>query len=167
MQIQWHSFELRPRSVAPISPQYRASIEAKRPALYARARTEYGLEMNPGPFGVDSRPALVGVKYAESQGVGLAFHAAVLKAYWQEGQSIDDLDVLAGIATDGGLDEDAFRAALDDPAFIEAVDGDIALAAAYGLQGVPALIFDQKYLVPGAVPYETLVQVVEEVQNQG
>jgi len=158
---------LRPRGAPPISAQYRASIESKRPALYERARTDYGLEMNPGPFGIDSRPALVGVKYAESQGIGNAFHDAVLKAYWQEAQAIDNLDVLTGIAVSTGLEADGFRAALADPAFVEAVDDDIAQAAAYGLQGVPALIFAEKYLVPGAVPYETLVQVMEEVKQKG
>ncbi len=123
--------------------------------------------MNPGPFGIDSRPALVGVKYAESQGLGNPFHDAVLKAYWMEAQPIDDLDVLTGIAASTGLNPEYFRAGLTDPAFIEAVDHDIAQAAAYGLRGVPALIFDEKYLVPGAVPYETLVQVVEEVKRKG
>jgi len=142
-------------------------IEAKRPELYARARREYGLEINSGPFGIDSRPALIGVKYAEEQGVGNAFHAAVLQAYWLEAQAIDDLQVLAVIATKVGLDAEPFRAALIDPIFAEAVDDDIAQAAAYGLQGVPALIFAEKYLVPGAVPYETLVQVVEEVKRKG
>lgn len=122
--------------------------------------------MNPGPFGIDSRPALMGVKYAESAGAGNAFHNAVLQAYWQEAQPIDDPDVLAAIAVQAGLDEAAFRSALTDPLFAEEVDADIAQAAAYGLQGVPALVFDEKYLVPGAVPYATLVQVVEEVQKK-
>lgn len=167
VELHWHSYELRPRKAPPISPQYRATIEARRPALYERARTDYGLEMNPGPFGIDSRPALIGVKYAESQGLGNSFHSAALKAYWQETAALDDLDVLVGIGAAVGLEPQAFRAALDDPAFAQAVDEDIAQAAAYGLQGVPALIFENKYLVPGAVPYATLVQVVEEVQNKG
>lgn len=167
MELQWHSYELRPRNAPPISPEYRASIESNRPALYERARTDYGLEMNPGPFGVDTRPALVGTKYAEGQGLGNVFHAAVLRAYWQEAQVIDDLAVLTAIAVSVGLEADAFRAAVADPQFAEAVDDDIAQAAAYGLRGVPALIFAEKYLVPGAVPYETLVQVVEEVKRKG
>ncbi len=77
------------------------------------------------------------------------------------------MDVLTSIAASVGLDPDDFHAALNTPDFIEAVDDDIAQAAAYGLQGVPALIFAEKYLVPGAVPYETLVQVVEEVKQKG
>lgn len=119
--------------------------------------------MNPGPFGIDSRPALIGVKYAERQGVGNAFHEAALRAYWQEAAALDDRDVLAGIAAQVGLDEADFRAGLDDPALIAEVDQDIAQAQEFGLQGVPALIFAGKYLVPGAVPYDTLVQVVENV----
>lgn len=107
------------------------------------------------------------MKYAESQGVGNYFHDAVLKAYWMEAQPIDDLDVLTGIAATAGLNPDDFRAGLTEPDFIEAVDNDIAQAAAFGLQGVPALIFAEKYLVPGAVPYETLVQVIEEVRQKG
>lgn len=119
--------------------------------------------MNPGPFGINSRPALVGVKYAESQGAGNAFHDAALRAYWQEAAALDDLDVLAEIAASVGLDADSFRAALTDSEFVDAVDRDIAQAQEFGLQGVPALVFAGKYLVPGAVPYDTLVQVVDEV----
>lgn len=163
MTIHWHAYELRPAGGPPLPDWYRQRIEANRPALYERARNEYGLEMNPGPFGINSRPALVGVKYAESQGAGNAFHDAALKAYWQEAAALDDLDVLAGIAASVGLDADAFRAALTDSEFVDAVDRDIAQAQEFGLQGVPALVFAGKYLVPGAVPYDTLVQVVDEV----
>ena len=122
--------------------------------------------MNAGPFGIDTRPALTGVKYAESQGKGNAFHAAVLKAYWEQARNIEDRDVLAEIAAAVGLAPEEFRASLDDPAFIRQVDTDIQQAQAYGLQGVPALIFAQKYLVPGAVPYATLVDVTERVQAE-
>ncbi len=36
-------------------------------------------------------------------------------------------------------------------------------SVSYGLQGVPALIFNNKYLVSGVQPYEVLKQVVEKV----
>lgn len=166
VEIVWHAFELRPRNGPPISPEYKAQIEAGRPRVYQVAREQYGLTMNPGPFGIDSRPALVGVKYAESQGRGAAFHKAVLQAYWQEAAAIDNLDVLTEIATRVGLAQEAFQAALTDPTFVEQVDADIALAQAYGLNGVPALIFDNKYLIPGALPYEALRQAIEQIHSQ-
>ena len=146
--------------------EYKARIEAGRPRLYATARDQYGVELNAGPFGIDSRPALIGAKYAEAQGKSEPYHEAVLRGYWQEGKNIEDLDVLTELAEHVGLDGDAFRAALQDPTYEAAVDHDINLARTYGLQGVPALIFEEKYLIPGAVPYETLRQAVEQIQSE-
>lgn len=166
VNLNWHSFELRPKNGPPIPPEYRARIEASRPQLYATAREQYGVEMNPGPFGIDSRPALIGVKYAEAKGKGNAFHDAVLRAYWLEARNIEDRSVLSDVAQGVGLDTMAFEAALDDPHYAAEVDEDIDLARSYGLQGVPALIFEQKYLIPGAVPYNTLRQAVEQIQAE-
>lgn len=166
MTVQWHSFELRPKGGPPIPADYRAKIEAGRPRLRAIAREQYDVEMNPGPFGIDSRPALIGVKYAESQGVGNEFHQAVLHAYWQQAAPIDDLDVLAEIASDVGLDAAQFRAALEAPIYEREVDQDIALAQAYGLNGVPALVIDNRYLIPGAQPYPALRDAIEQIQAE-
>lgn len=166
MNLNWHSFELRPKNGPPIPPEYRARIEASRPQLYATARQQYGVEMNPGPFGIDSRPALIAVKVAEAAGKGNAFHQAVLDAYWLDAQNIEEVDVLAQIADSVGWDGDALRAGMDDPQYAAEVDEDINQAQMYGLQGVPALIFEQKYLIPGAVPYNTLRQAVEQIQAE-
>lgn len=147
-------------------PEYRAMIMAGRPRLIAMAREQYGLELNQGPFGIDSRPALIGAKYAEAAGVGEAYHRAVFSAYWEQAADISDLDTLAGIAVAVGLDREAFLAALDDPAFIDAVDADIAQAHAYGLNAVPALVFADRYLVSGAQPYPVLKQVAAQVRAE-
>jgi len=147
-------------------PEYRARIEASRPGLYANAREQYGLELNDGPFGIDSRPALIGAKYAEAHGQGHGYHAAVFRAYWQEATDISELATLATIAERLGLERTAFLAALADPALIAAVDADIAQAHAYGLTGVPAMVFADKYLVTGAQPYAVLKQAVEQVRAE-
>jgi predicted DsbA family dithiol-disulfide isomerase len=46
------------------------------------------------------------------------------------------------------------------------VSADIDLARQYRLDGVPALVFAEKYLVMGAQPYNVLKQVVERVQAE-
>ena len=76
IDIHWRSFELRPAGSPPMPPEYRRRIEASRPMFNKRAREQYGLEINSGPFGINSRPALVAEKYAESQGKGETFHKA-------------------------------------------------------------------------------------------
>ncbi|MBK7916394.1 MAG: DsbA family protein [Chloroflexi bacterium] len=161
--VQWRSFELRPPGSPPMPPEYSARIEAARPRLVAMAREQYDLELNVGPFGIDSRPALIGAKYAEAQGVGEAYHTAVFRAYWQEAQDIGRPDVLADLAAGVGLDRAAFAAALDDAGFLAQMLADVEQAHAYGLGGVPALVYNSKYLVSGAQPYAVLAQVAENV----
>ncbi len=148
-------------------PEYRARIEASRPLLQKRAREQYGLEINAGQLGIDSRPALVAEKYAISEGKGETFHKAVMQAYWQQARTIDDKDVLKEIATSAGLNTDNFSAVLEDSTFNAEVSADIAQAEEYGLTGVPALVFANTYLVMGAQPYDVLKKVVERVQAEG
>jgi predicted DsbA family dithiol-disulfide isomerase len=148
-------------------PEYRARIEAGRPRLDAIARERYGVELSRGPLGQDSRPALIGAKYAEQQGLGAAYHDAVFQAYWREAQPIGERAVLAEIAAGVGLQPGAFLAALDDPQLDALVGEDVDLAAAYGLTGVPAIVFEQRYLVSGAQPTSVLRQVVERIMADG
>jgi predicted DsbA family dithiol-disulfide isomerase len=164
--VQWHSFELRPKDAPPLPPEYKEKIMAGRPRLYAVARESYGLELNQGPWGINSRPALIGAKYAEAQGVGPAYHDAVMRAYWLEAKSIEELDVLAELAVAIGVDRDAFLAALNDTALEQEVLNDIAWAHTNGINGVPALVFQGKYLVSGAQPYDVLTNVVDQIQAE-
>ncbi len=165
VSVAWRSFELRPPELPPLPPEYRAQIEAKRPRLVAIAREHYGIEINSGPFGITSRPALIGAKYAEAQGVGEAYYAAVFRAYWQQARAIDDRQVLAEIASAVGLEANAFLAALGTPEYESAMRADVEQAHAYGLDAVPALVLAGKYLVVGAQPYTVLAQVVDRIAH--
>ena len=146
-------------------PEYLARITAGRPRLVQIARDNYGLEINPGPHGISSRDALIGAKYAEAHGKGPDYHAATLRAYWQRANDIGERVILGMIAQSIGLDEAAFLAALDDPQYDQQVSDDVEQAYQYGLNGVPALIFNHKYLISGAQPYEMLVRAVEKIQS--
>ena len=164
VEVHWRSFELRPAGTE-LPLGYRERILAVRPRLEQLAKAQYGLDIHSGPFGINSRPALVGAKFAESRGVGDAYHKAVFDAYWQQGRSIEDPAVLRDIAAKVGLDPDEFEAALQDPQYEAEVAADIAEAQAHGLHGVPTLVFESKYLVSGAQPYEILSQVVEQIEQ--
>ncbi len=134
--------------------------------LEKRAREQYGLDLNVGPFGIDSRPALIAEKYAEAQGRGATFHKAVMQAYWQQARSIDDKAVLKEIVEQVGLSSENFDDVLANPAYNAAVSADVDLAREYGLTGVPALVFADRYLVVGAQPYEVLKQVAEKILEE-
>ncbi len=163
IEIVWHAYELRPQGSPPMPEAYRQRILAGRPQLDALARDRYGIQLTHGALGVDSRAAHVGMKYAEEQGVGKAYHDAMFRAYWRDGRSIDQQDVLLEVAESVGLKREAFLKALETPAYLHKVVADITEAQAMGLQGVPAIIFARKYLVSGAQPYEVLNKVVSDV----
>lgn len=145
---------------------YKARIMAARPQFEAMAKAQYGIEINSGKFGINSRPALIGAKYAEHHGKGDAYHAALFRAYWQEAQDISDKQVLGSVAKNIGLDEMAFLVALDDSILESDVNQDILQAQMFQITGVPALVFINKYLIPGAQPYAELVRVVEYIRQR-
>jgi predicted DsbA family dithiol-disulfide isomerase len=128
-------------------------------------RENFSVEINSGPWGINSRPALVGHKIALEQNKGDKYHEAVLAAYWLEGKSIEDTQVLADIAEKIGLASDAFRFSLGNPGYEQQVTEDIRQAQMSGIDAVPSLIFMEKYLFKGAGTYETLVMMLERVQE--
>ena len=166
VEVIWHAYELRPIGSPPIPPEYLARIKATEPRLIKMAREQHGIELNRGPMGIHSRSALIGAKVAEAQGKGPQYHDAVFRAYWQRANHIGDVEVLVEIAHSIGLERESFLAALQEERYAAQVDADIDEAYSYGLTGVPALIFGQRFMVSGAHPYEVLRQVVEKVEAE-
>ena len=89
-----------------------------------------------------------------------------LSIYRRGYDDISDINVLQEIAASVGLDTENFSSNLENPEFDAEVSADIDLARQYRLDGVPALVFAEKYLVMGAQPYNVLKQVVERVQAE-
>ncbi len=164
--IRWRSYELRPAGSPPMPEDYRKRIEQNRPVLYARMKQDHGVDLNSGPFGINSRPSLIIEKYAEAQGVGEAFHNVTQAAYWLEGRDISDQHKLRKLMQQVNLDPTQFDSALANPDYDEEVSFDVAQAREYGLDGVPALVFNDKYLVMGAQPYQTLANAVEKLKTE-
>lgn len=156
---------LRPPGSPPMPPEYRARIEASRPMMKERAEQDYGLPFNPGQMEQDSRTALILEKYAESQGKGAEYHQLVMETMWKHAGRIDDRATLSKILAGLGLESD-IDAILANPEFELAMNTDYMQAHQYGLGGVPALVFENRYLVSGAQPYEVLQQVTEQVMAE-
>ncbi|MDZ4766093.1 MAG: DsbA family protein [Chloroflexota bacterium] len=169
IELHWRSYELRPAGAPPIAPWYLKRIEESRPRVHQMMRETYGVEINEGRFGITSRKALIGAKYAESvlPDGGLAYHDAVLRAYWMEARDISEVAVLREVAVTLGMDADSFAAALDDETYDEQVSTDVLDAQIKGLSGVPALIFGGKFLLSGAQPVEVLRHVVDRIEADG
>ena len=170
VRVEWRAYELRPNGAPSPTPEYRARIEAGLPGLKKMARERYGIELNPGPLFINTRKVHAGHKFAEAAGAGAAYHARVMRAYWQEAQNIEDEDVLTQLAVEAGLDAAGFGAAISQKAlgqnsFVEAALADETQAMEYGLEGVPAMVVEKKYLIVGAQPLDVLQNEVDEIES--
>ncbi|MGD9599257.1 MAG: DsbA family oxidoreductase [Steroidobacteraceae bacterium] len=87
----------------------------------------------------------------------------ILNAYFSEGRDIGDPDVLAAIAHDAGLDADAARAAIDEPALHREIASLEARAHSWGITGVPAFVFERRYLVSGAQEPAVFLQLLDRL----
>ncbi len=164
----WKSYELRPQDAPPLPPAqeqaYKERIAASWPRVQQMARENFGVELKHHRWGVKSRLALEGAKFAEAKGLGPAYHEVMFKAHFVEDRDFGDQDTLANLAGEIGLDRAEFLAALDHGAYAAAVNADVAQAQAYGLNGVPATIVAGKYLLSGAQPAGVLFDVIRQIQ---
>jgi predicted DsbA family dithiol-disulfide isomerase len=88
---------------------------------------------------------------------------ALFAAYFQEGLDVSDEAVLLDIAERIGIDREAAASWLSDSALTQAVRGEQAYWRNENINGVPAIIFDGKFMVPGAQSAETFVQVIGKI----
>ncbi len=173
VELTFGAYELRPAGSPALPPAQEAAFRQRVaegwPRVQQIARERFGLELKRNETGkmTSTRLAHTGAKYASAQGQGEAYHQAVFRAHWQEVRDIGDVDVLAAIAREVGLDEAGYRAALVDPKVIAEVEADQAWANANQLSGVPAFIIGERYLVSGAQPVSVLEQAVDRCIEEG
>lgn len=172
LDVRWHAFELDP--TAPAEPgDLRAVIEMK-----------YG----PGAFdGMTGRLTALG----EAEGLDYRFDLAqrvntfdahrltawaatfgaatqddvlrrLFRAYFTEGATLSDHEVLARLADEVGLDAPTARAVLAGDDFADDVRADEAMAQDLGVGGVPAFVLDRQFLVSGAQDTETFVRLLRK-----
>lgn len=127
------------------------------------AKKDFGVDMNATTFTGTVTETLIGSKYAEDIGKFDAYQSNVFKGYWQDDRDISDLNVLVAIAAESGIDPELFVENLSNERYLKAVEQDVDQAFEFGINGVPAMILDNKYLVTGARPYPAMVEIVEQV----
>ena len=103
---------------------------------------------------------------AKAHGRQAELKERLLAAYFVEGRHVGRVDDLADLAAEVGLDRDEAVAALTDHRYLADVKADVAQAAAYGINGVPFFVFDQKYGVSGAQETATFRQVLQQVRTE-
>ncbi|WP_430503853.1 DsbA family oxidoreductase [Haloparvum sp. PAK95] len=171
LEINWHPFDLRAGKRTQDGEIKEDVDDGKDEQYYEQARQnvrrlqeEYDVDMAMELVDdVDSLNAQIASLYVKehySQAEWLEFDEAVFDALWQDERDIGDVDVLAAIAEDVGLDGDEVRSAVDDDAMRERVETLFAEAKRGGISGVPTFIYDGR-AASGALPPEQLERLVE------
>ncbi|GAX88924.1 DsbA family oxidoreductase [Effusibacillus lacus] len=107
-----------------------------------------------------SRKAHEGAKFAIEQGKAKEYHEAVFRAQFQEERNIDNLDTLIEIAGSIGLDQTAFKEALESGKYEAQVLADTRLADQIGVTGVPCFVAGNRGAF-GVQSYQALERLLE------
>jgi predicted DsbA family dithiol-disulfide isomerase len=104
-----------------------------------------------------------GAQSGKQPGKQLALEQALMQAYHGNGNDVSDHDVLVEAAQSVGLDAQEARRVLQSDDYAEAVRADEQETHAMGINSVPAIIFNRRYLVSGGQPVEAFEQALRQI----
>jgi predicted DsbA family dithiol-disulfide isomerase len=107
------------------------------------------------------------MRWAAGAGAGVAdtVAAGLFAAHFDEGRDIGDVEVLADIAADAGMDRALVVDLLASDADRVVVEDQAERARDAGISGVPSFVLNGKLLVVGAQPAEVLASALAQSQE--
>ncbi|SHN52579.1 DsbA family oxidoreductase [Erythrobacter sanguineus] len=184
-EIRWRPFELNPdmppegeRQEAHLQRKYRRSAEEgaalqgqmKAIAESAGVSLSYeGAGEAPPAMMWNTRDCHKLLAFALEQAgpeAQTALKLALFRAHFNRREHLGDREVLLDIAASAGLHREAARAALDDPDLEARVLAEEQQAWDMNISGVPAMIVQDKFLIPGAQAPEVYVNALRRVAEK-
>lgn len=177
-QVRWHPFQLNPDLPAE-GVDRRRYLEDKfggpeRAAqIYARVGAAgHGVGLALAFDRIERQPNTLDahrlIDWAQRRdGQAEALVEALFRAYFVEGRSLAEREVLLAIAAEAGLDAQAARAELEDSASAARVAAMDRRARALGITGVPFFIVDGRIGVSGAAGADALLQAIGQACEAG
>ena len=163
---EWVPYELHPEIPPGGRPRdqvlpaaYRTRVEAGLRALAANA----GLKLTSHDRLINSRPALQAAEHARQQGRFKEAHAELFRMYWIDGLDISKPEVLGNLADRIGLDQSALLQSVESDAYGDYLDARRQEALDLMIDGIPAHVIADRYLVMGAQPYEHFERVMQRL----
>ncbi len=173
-EIHFQPFELNPNmppegqnTTEHVREKYGADPERSKATRNAikDSGAALGFEFNYGP---DSRiwntfDAHRLLHWAGEEGKQEALKEAFFKLTFTDQLPSNDHDALASAAASVGLDESRARAILSSDEFSEAVRNEQMVWRSRGIQAVPTIILNERWMLQGAQPPEVFEQAIRQV----
>ena len=157
----WKSFLLRPYPEPKPLEKFRRYTESwMRPAGQPDAG-EFRVWATDEEPPSHSIPSAVAVKAAGRQGAFPRYHRALMHAYFARNLNVSSRRVIELVAAECDLDLAAFARDLDDPVLAGQVIAEHNEAVELGISGVPCVVLDGGFMLPGAqerAVYRNIVQ---------
>ncbi|HXA35662.1 MAG TPA: DsbA family oxidoreductase [Steroidobacteraceae bacterium] len=174
-RVTWRPFELNP-DLPPEGVDRAAYLAARVGTPERVAETHAELKRQGEASGIEFRFDLMKcmpntrrshllIAHAARSGRQAAVNDRIMRAYFEEGADIGDIEVLVRLGVEAGLAERESRSALILRAGQDGVIAAERHAAVLGITGVPTFIFDGQYTLSGAQDVGTLAQVFDQVAD--
>jgi predicted DsbA family dithiol-disulfide isomerase len=105
--------------------------------------------------------------WADAEGKGAALKHALFDAYFTRGENVSDHEVLVRAAEMAGLPTERARAVLASDAYAADVRKQEQFYVNNGIQGVPAVIINDRHLISGGQPPEVFEQALRQIAGIG
>lgn len=174
-EVVMHPFELNPQ----MGPEGEAIVDylgkkygrtpaqiAETQAMIRERGASVGFTFCPRDFVYNTFDAHRLLQWAGTQGRQLPLKQALLRAYHGQGKDPSNHDVLLEAAQSVGLDVAEARNVLDSDAFADEVRDEEREYQSMGIQSVPSVIFNNRYLVTGGQPVEAFEQAIRDIAKE-
>ena len=103
------------------------------------------------------------IHWAKEAGLQTQLKLALFDLFFQQEGNPSNVDDLLSCVEKVGLDVARARAILNSDDYVDAVTSGLEFAFQNGITGVPAFIFNKKYLISGGQPTEVFVSALQEM----
>jgi predicted DsbA family dithiol-disulfide isomerase len=172
--IEWHPFQLNP-DMPPEGMDRRAYLEGKFGGQEGAVRAYApvveqaetaglninfeGMKRTPNTLNAHRLIHWAGIEQLQTEAV-----SALFQAYFVDARDIGDIDVLADLADEVGLDASVIRKLLQSDADIADLKERDAHARQMGVNSVPTFIVGQRHAVPGAQQPDLWAKVIADLR---
>lgn len=104
--------------------------------------------------------------WARAEGKQETLKLALFEAYFTRQRNVSDHDVLLDVAGSVGLDTRRAREILESDTFAAAVREEEDLWRQRGINSVPAIIVNERYLISGGQPVEVFEQMLQKIASE-